>query len=376
MTWRRALAILCLVSLAGCQTPAAAPVASPTVVASTPTAIGGPSLTSATVAPVTAGAMPTADRPETVRVGTINNASDVPFYLADERGYLREQGLAVEMIPFDSAARMIAPLGTDQLDVGGGSSGSGLFNAISRGIGVRIVLDRARAAPGTRFNCLIVRKSLLDSGAVRGFADLRGRVYAENGVGSITTYVFERELAGVGLTLQDLEHTLVTYPDMIGALANGAADLGFNVEPFITQGEVRGASECWRPTGDMEPNFQIAVILYGPTFAEQHADAARRFTVAYLRAVRDYYRAFFGDGQGRDDMLQVIARITATRDVGLLARVAPTWLDPNGSVNVGSLQAVQRWYRERGELTAELDLDRVVDPSFADYALSQIGRVQ
>src|SRR5438270_869838 len=81
------------------------------------------------------------------------------------------------------------PRGADQLDVGGGGPGPGLFNAILRGVNVRIVGDRSRAAPGTRFNCLAVRKSLLDSGAVRGFADLRGRVFAENVPAVLTTSV-------------------------------------------------------------------------------------------------------------------------------------------------------------------------------------------
>ena len=88
-------------------------------------------------------------------------------------------------------------LGADQLDVGGGGPGPGLFNAILRGVNVRIVADRSRAAPGTRFNCLAVRKSLLDSGAVRGFADLRGRVFAEN-VPAVLTDLGRRARAAAG----------------------------------------------------------------------------------------------------------------------------------------------------------------------------------
>ena len=48
--------------------------------------------------------------------------------------------------------------------------GPGLFNAIRRGIPLRIVTDRARAVPGTRFNCLMVRKSLVDSGRIKALA--------------------------------------------------------------------------------------------------------------------------------------------------------------------------------------------------------------
>ena len=61
-------------------------------------------------------------------------------------------------------------------------------------------------------------------------------------------------------------------------------------------------------------------------------------------------------------------------DRALLERLAPTWADPNGSVNVESLRDVQRWYVGRGEQNGEVDFDRVVDMSFVDAALARIGR--
>jgi hypothetical protein len=69
-----------------------------------------------------------------------------------------------------------------------------------------------------------------------------------------------------------------------------------------------------------------------------------------------------------------MARTSAIRDPGLVARLNTTWSDPNGSVNVESLRETQRWYLGRGELTGEVDFDRVVDPSFVDYALTRLGR--
>ncbi|HZU08242.1 MAG TPA: ABC transporter substrate-binding protein [Chloroflexota bacterium] len=352
------------VLLVACQAPGprGAPEAAPP--AATPPAAAS----SAAPAPAARSAL------ETVRVGTINNATDLPFYIAQERGYLREQGLDVEFSAFDSAQRAIAPLGADQLDVAGGGPGPGLFNAILRGVNVRIVADRARAVPGTRFNCLVVRKALLDSGAVRTIGDLRGRVFAENVPGTITTYVLDKELRRIGASLQDLTLTTIPFPDTLNAFANEAADAAFLVEPFITLSEQRGLGQCWKPASELEPDFQIAMILYGPAFAEQRADTARRFMVAYLRAVRDYYRAFFGDGQGRAELLELLSRITGVRDQTLLERMAPSWMDPDGGVNVASLRALQRWYFERGDQTGEVELDRVVDMSFAEYAIARLGR--
>ena len=322
-----------------------------------------------------AAASPTAPAaPVVVRVGTLNSSPDAPFYLAQERGYLREEGLDLEATPFDSGQRMIAPLGADQLDVGGGAVGPGLANAVLRGINVRIVAGTSRAAPGTRFNCLMARKDLLDSGALRTMADLRGRVFAEPVPGNILTYVLERELRQAGVRPDEVRYVTVPFSDMLNAFANGIIDVAFPVEPFNTLGAQRGIAECWRLTAEMEPDLQIAVVLYGPAFAEQRPDVARRFMVAYLRGLRDYYRAFFGDDHGRAEVLELLSRVTPVKDVALLERVAPTWMDPDGGVNVASLRATQRWYLERGDLTTEVDMDRMVDMSFVDHALSRLGR--
>ena len=56
-----------------------------------------------------------------VRVGIVNASSDVGFFIADKKGYFREEGISVSFTEFDSGARMVAPLGTGQLDVGAGS---------------------------------------------------------------------------------------------------------------------------------------------------------------------------------------------------------------------------------------------------------------
>src|SRR3974390_1317652 len=55
-----------------------------------------------------------------VRVGVVGSMTEAPFYIADKKGYFRDEGIVVNFIPFDSAANMVAPLGAGQLDAGGG----------------------------------------------------------------------------------------------------------------------------------------------------------------------------------------------------------------------------------------------------------------
>ena len=55
-----------------------------------------------------------------VRIGVARTISDVGYYVADAMGFFRDEGLAVSIVGFNSAAQMVAPLGTGELEVGGG----------------------------------------------------------------------------------------------------------------------------------------------------------------------------------------------------------------------------------------------------------------
>jgi NitT/TauT family transport system substrate-binding protein len=375
---------LAIMLLAACQSAPAARSSPPPNAGGSPVE-RSPSSSSPPASGEPGGAAPAASAPAaapaptgpayTVRVGGVGSASEATFYWAQERGYLREEGLDFDMQTFNGAQVMIAPLSADQLDVGSGGPGPGLFNAILRGVDLKIVADRSRAAPGTSNQCLMARKSLIDSGQVRSFADWKGKTFAENVPGVLTTSLIDRELQSAGLSLQqDVTSVTLGFPEMFTAFANDAIDFGILIEPFYTLSEEQGIAKCWKPTSEIGPNFQIAVTLYGPTFAEQRPDVARRFMVANLRAMRDYNRAFFGDGEGRDEFWDLMTRTSNMKDLALLKRLHSTWSDPNGAVNVDSLRDTQRWYLGRGELTGEVDFDRIVDMSFVDYALQRIGR--
>src|SRR3981081_3165786 len=87
---------------------------------------------------------PAADK---VAVGTGGSASDAPFYIAYDKGFFKDEGLDVDLIALDSGAKVIAPLGTGELDVGSGALSVGFWNALLPGSKVRSVADRRHAQP-------------------------------------------------------------------------------------------------------------------------------------------------------------------------------------------------------------------------------------
>src|SRR5262249_23900217 len=98
-----------------------------------------------------------------VKIGIARTISYAGPYIADAMGIFRENGLDVSITGFNSAAQMIAPLGTGELDVGGGTVSAGFYNAVGRGIGMKIVADQAPIKPGYGYSSLMVAKDHADS---------------------------------------------------------------------------------------------------------------------------------------------------------------------------------------------------------------------
>src|SRR3989454_5263642 len=103
-----------------------------------------------------AGAAKAQTPPSTLRVGVVASVSDAGFFVPVERGYFAEQGLAVEFVPFRSAADMIAPLGVGQLDIGGGAGRARPFYPPAPGARPPLVPRKSTIPTGQSYEALII----------------------------------------------------------------------------------------------------------------------------------------------------------------------------------------------------------------------------
>jgi NitT/TauT family transport system substrate-binding protein len=319
-----------------------------------------------------AGLDPPLDPPVTVRVGrVVGSSTEAGQIVALERGYFARQGIQVEYVEFDSAARMIPSLGTGQLDVGGGTVSAGLYNAVARGIAVKMVGSQSRHDPGASSLYLMVRRDLIESGAVASYADLRGRQIATPARGIITDFIAARALAQAGLQLADAELVEMSFPDMILAFANRMIDAALQVEPAATQAVRRGVAVKWREAAEVRPGVQAAVVAYSPQFA-QRTDIARRWMIAYLQGVRDYTDAFTKN-LNRAEIVGILTRQTAVTDPSLYDQMGFSYIDPNGRVSEDSLVETLEWFTQQGFVSQTPNLRDALDLSFADFAVDRLG---
>jgi NitT/TauT family transport system substrate-binding protein len=341
-----------------------------TLVACAGTASPSASPTIAVSAAATATASPA---PVTIKFGQVGSVSDAAIFIADAKGYFKEQGITLEAVPFTSAAQMVAPLGTNELQVGGGAPSAGLYNAVDRGVQVRIVADKGSLTPGHGYEAVIVRKGLADT--VKSAKDMKGLKVSIAARDIVPEYSLDTYLKTGGLTIKDVEVVPLAFPDMIPAMANGAIDVAIPTEPTATRILDAGTGRLITRTDVVVPGEQTAVILFSEKFA-QDKDAATRFMVAYLRGARFYSDAFDKkDPVKRTEAIDIISRATRL-DVTLINRVVMPGIDPNGKVNVESLDAAQKYFVAKGTQTKALDMSKIVDQSFAQEAVKRLGAYQ
>ena len=320
-----------------------------------------------------------AQTPEEVKVGLTNVSSDVGFFIADKKGYFAAAGIKVTTAPFASAAKMIAPLGTGELDVGGGTAAAGLYNAVARGVNLRIVADKASIAPGYEYSTLLVRKDLVDSGRYRTLKDLKGMTVAVAAQGTGNESSLNEALKKGGLTLGDVNLTFLGFPQHLVAYRNKGIDAGITNEPTMSLAIRDGVAVRASPDV-IYPGQQTAVILFSDDFVTQRRDLAEKFMVAYLRAVR-YYLASLKDGRiagpNAGEILAMLAERSKIKDPAVFAQMTAFYVNPDGHVNAKTLGNDLAFFRSLGLINSPaVTVASVVDNSFADAAVKRLGPYQ
>jgi len=371
------LAILmtaCAPAAAPSPTPAPPPpTAKPVGAAPTPTtaAASAPKPAGAAPTPTTAAAPATKPAPQAIKIGVTGTASDAGLYIGKEKGYFSEQGLDADVAVFQSLADMIAAMSKGDLDVGGGGWTVPIPNAIQRGIPIKVVADKGSTPPGFSFLQVTVRKDLYDSGQIKEPAQLKGKKIGVSSVASMAVMLGPL-LEQAKLTVKDVDMVPLAWADMLAGYANKSLDAAIISEPTLTKAIEDGLAVRWKPLSDFHPSPQWGLLVFSPKFGE-NTDAANRFMVAYLKAIRDYNDAFVKN-KGKKEIVDILAKSTAVKDVALYDKMAMPGLNPDGYVDKKGLAWGLQFWLSSGDMKETIDIEKVVDNRYVDAALQKLGK--
>jgi len=314
-------------------------------------------------------AQPVADE-AAVRVGLVRSITSSVTLMASARGYFKDAGIKLQSENLDTSANSIALLSQNQLDIIEGGIAAGYFNGLEKGLPITMVMDRVSTPTGHN---LMLRPDL--KGAITDVRQLKGKVIATNGNGSVSSYEIGKVLETGGLTIKDVDLKVLPFTQQAVAFANKAIDGAMVIPPWTTQFVKDNIAVPFLPTDELiKPTpMTIAVVMINTDWAKKNPDVARSYFVAYLRGVRDYCQAYHG-GAIRKELIDLLVRSGTERRQEILDdQKAWPARNPNGKINIASMLDMQAWYVSNKFAMTQLPAERVVDSSYADYAAQKLG---
>jgi NitT/TauT family transport system substrate-binding protein len=305
----------------------------------------------------------------TVRIGMARSTSNAAELMAEHKGYFKQQGIKLEVELIESSANVIALLAQGRLNMVAGGISAGYFNAIEKNLPITIVSDRVSTP--IRHN-LMIRPDLKDT--VKSPKDLKGKVIASNGTGSVSTYEVGKILERDGISINDVEIKVIPFPQMAVAFANKAIDAAIVIPPFVWSLEEQKVAVPFGEVDDLvtPTPMTIAVIMVNTDWAKQNQELVKNYFVAWLRGVRDFCQGFHG-GPGRQEIIDILVKSGTERRLELLNKYPWPARSPNGQVNTASMLDIQSWYLKNKMINAQFPAERLIDTSYVQNAVQKLG---
>lgn len=226
---------------------------------------------------------------EPVKIGHLQIVMSLPTYVAYEKGFFAEQGLNVELLPFNSGTAIVDALMAGRIDANCGSSSTGhWFAAQSDPDRFKIFLMYGTTSRDADNTFVVAVKK--DS-PIKDLDDLKGKT-----VGTFpgaTSVSLARLAVATTLDPKEVAFTEIPPPNLVPALASGKIDAFFTPEPFgmIAVFQGIGAYMMKSPLNllNLEGGVPGGAFSFSTDLVKNRPDIAQKIKTAIEKAV-DYIR--------------------------------------------------------------------------------------
>ena len=215
-----------------------------------------------------------------LKIGALPIEDILPILVAQEKGYFTEEGVEVELVPFQSAVESQSAIQAGQLD--GMITDTVVAILLNNsGLDVKITSLTLGSTPQEgRFAIIAAPGS-----DIKTPADLKGRTIGISN-NSIIEYVTDRMLEEQGIDPSQVIKTSVPkIPVRMEMLLNNQIDAINVPDPLVSFAEFKNAKVILEDTTGR--NLSQAVIIMTPQALEEKKEGLKLFYNAYAKAVKD-----------------------------------------------------------------------------------------
>ena len=241
----------------------------------------------ATLAALAAFATPAAAQ-DKVKVGVFPVSSTLPYFVAVERGYFKEQNIETEMVRLIGGPPNVAAMITNQIDASAVLVTIEGMNANIKKPGVAMYISVNSQNKTYQMEQFVVRKGI----EAKSIADLKGKkIMSAPGPANVT--MAKAALAAAGLKEGDYTIDQLDMGQHVNVMQAGTFDAGYTLEPNASTMRKMGIASTIEAgviahyvLGDPNANAFVGGCALTSDFIKNRPDVAKRFTAAWEKAVR------------------------------------------------------------------------------------------
>jgi NitT/TauT family transport system substrate-binding protein len=222
-----------------------------------------------------------------VKVGVFPVSSSLPFFVAQDRGFFKEQKLDVEMIRLIGGPPNVSGLITNQIDASAVLVTIEGMNANLKKPGVAMYISVNGQNAQYQMEQFVVRKGV----AAKSLRDLKGKKIM-SAPGPANVSMARAVLAAVGLKEGDYQLDQLDMGQHVNAMTAGTFDAGYTLEPNAAIMRQNGVATTLEAgviaryiLGDARANAWVAGGVISTDFMKNRPDVAKRYSAAWLKAV-------------------------------------------------------------------------------------------
>ena len=223
-----------------------------------------------------------------VRVGVFPVASSLPLFVAQDRGFFKEQNLEVEMTRLIGGPPNVAALISDQIDAASVLVTIEGMNANLKKPGVAMYISLNTQNKTHQMEQFVVRKGL----EIKSLADLKGKKIM-SAPGPANVSMAKAALAAAGLKEGDYQIDQLDMAQHANAMTAGTFDAGYTLEPDASVMRKNGVATTFEAgviaktvLGDPNANAWAGGGVVSSSFLQKQPDVAKRYIAAWTKAVK------------------------------------------------------------------------------------------
>jgi NitT/TauT family transport system substrate-binding protein len=223
-----------------------------------------------------------------VKVGVFPVSSSLPYFVALERGFFKEQNIEPDMVRLIGGPPNVAAMITNQIDAAAVLVTIEGMNANIKKPGVAMYISVNSQNRTYQMEQFVVRKGL----QAKSLADLKGKkIMSAPGPANVT--MAKAALAAAGLKEGDYTLDQLDMGQHVNAMTAGTFDAGYTLEPNASTMRKLGVATTLEAgvvakyvLGDPDANAFVGGAALTSDFIKSRPDVAKRFTAAWEKAVR------------------------------------------------------------------------------------------